>query len=391
MYGAGDRFSDDPDFETMMELESIEQQIAQLWHPDSAGDEPLSSVATRAAVLNLISYAPNVETARRFHLVTERLSQVHPCRVVLFRRESTKTSGSASPEIHATCPADGGEAETPCIERIEIPVTRPMYRQIASLSQPLIIPELPAFLWWPAAPLVSDTAFMDLARTCNITIIDSHKFESTHELTHLAELGSRLRSRAAIADLNWQRLKPWRELTAQFFDIRSVNWALGCIREVEIDAGPTKSNALPAQAIMLGSWLAHCLSWAPHEARRTRKDRWAIELHDQHGEHVRIIIRTRPSAEEWSGHVLAMSMTARSEERDPSMLSISRSRGSSLIRMNAREGTKSALHHAVYHPLLPDEALLVPVLESTDRDHVFESSLERAVETIDLLGKPEVE
>jgi glucose-6-phosphate dehydrogenase assembly protein OpcA len=391
MDGAGDRYPDGLDFETMMELESIEQQIAQLWHPDSRGDETLSSVATRAAVLNLISYAPNDETARRFQLVTERLSQIHPCRVVLFKYTSTKSSGPAAPEIYATCPADGSEGETPCIERIEIPITRPMYRQIASLSQPLVIPELPAFLWWPDTPSVSDPAFMDLARSCDITVIDSLRFETTRELAHVTDLDSRLRSHAAIADLNWQRLKPWRELTAQFFDIRTVNWALSCIREVEIDAGEIESKALPTQAIMLASWLAHCLSWAPHEARRTRKDGWVIELYDQYGEQVRIIIRTRPSAEEWSGHVLAMSMTARTEERDPSMLSLSRSRGSSLIRMNAREGTKSALHHAVYYPLLPDEALLVPVLESTERDHVFEASLERAVETIDLLGKPEVE
>lgn len=389
MDGANDRYTNSLDIETALDLQAIEREIAQLWHPDARGDDPIPSLATRSSVLNLVIYAPDNETAERMQAASEHISQIHPCRVILFNHVSGSERVRVAPEIYAICDADGEHSAAPCIERIRIPVTGQMYRQLASLVQPLIIPELPAYLWWPATPSINDPAFVALARSSNLTIIDSLRFEATHDLVKLAELEAQLPARAAIGDLNWQRLQPWRELTAQFFDIRSVQWALGCIREVEIDAGITDNRALPVQALMFTSWLAHCLNWTPFEARRTRDDRWYIGMHDQRGEQVRIIIRTRPDAGSWAGHLLSMSMIARNTSGNASSLSLSRSRESSLIRMRAGSETESTLHHAVYHPRLPDEALLLPFLEEPARDHVFDTSLEKAVETIELFGTPE--
>ncbi|MEX2425709.1 MAG: glucose-6-phosphate dehydrogenase assembly protein OpcA, partial [Thermomicrobiaceae bacterium] len=377
----------DPDI--TLDLQTIEQEIAQLWHPDVRGDDPITSLATRASVLNLVIYAPDDEIVSRVQEVSERLSRIHPCRVILFNQVPERSAQRLAPEIYATCEAGGSEPSTPCIERIRIPVTRRMYRQLPSLVQPLIIPELPAYLWWPGALSTADAAFVALARSSNYTIVDSLRFEAAREFQELAELEAQLPSRAAIGDLNWQRLQPWRELTAQFFDIRSVNWALTCIRDVEIDVGRLDDRALPTQALLLTSWLAHCLGWTPFEARRTRNDRWYIGFHDQYREHVRIIIRSRPDAEPYAGHILAMNMSARNSQGDQSTLSLSRSRGSSLIRMHAKSGLDTALHHAKHHPLLPDEALLTPILESTIRDHVFDASLAMAVETMELFARPE--
>lgn len=389
MDSASGRYSSSIDFETALDLEAIEQEIAQLWHPDARGDDPITSLATRASVLNLIIVAPDEGAADRAQDASEYLSQIHPCRVILFNRVRNTSGSRISPDIYATCDADGQNPSTPCIERIRIPVSDRMYRQLASLVQPLIIPELPAFLWWQGTPTISDASFIALARASSLTIIDSLRFGSTQDLYELAELEAQLPLRAAIADLNWQRLQPWRELTAHFFDNRSVNWALGYIRDVEIDAGRIDEHALPTQALLFTSWLAHCLSWTPFEARRTRNDRWYIGFHDQHGEHVRIIIRTRPDSGHWAGHLLAMSMSARDGDGNTSTLTLSRGRESSLIRMHARSGLESTLHHAVHHPLLPDEALMMPVLETTTRDRVFDASVERAVETMDLFGNRE--
>lgn len=383
MNGASDRYSNQFDPDTALDLEAIEREIAQLWHPDARGADPITSLATRASVLNLIIVANDDEDAAHAQRASEHLSQIHPCRVILFNRVSGSDKSRLSPAIYATCEADGDGPAAPCIERIRIPVNRQMYRQLASLVQPLIIPELPAYLWWPGRPAIADPSFVALARASNLTVIDSLLLGSTQELQSLSDLQAQLPARTVIADLNWQRLQPWRELTAQFFDIRSAQWALTCIREVEIDAGRVDGHALPIQAMMFASWLAHCLNWTPFSARRTRKDRWYIGMRDHSGEHVRIIIRTRPDHGAWAGHLLAMSMSAHQEEGDSSTLSLSRSRESSLIRMHARSGADSATHHAVHHPLLPDEALLVPVLEATTRDHVFDASLEKAIETLD--------
>jgi glucose-6-phosphate dehydrogenase assembly protein OpcA len=388
MDDARDRYSRSLAVDTALDLQKIEQEIARLWHPDARGDDSITSLATRASVLNLVVVAPDDDSAEEAQVAAERLSQIHPCRVILFHRVASDT-GSFTPDIYATCAAGGEEPDIPCIERIRIPVTSPMYLKLASLMQPLIIPELPAYLWWPAEPSTSDTSFVALARASNLTVVDSLHFRSTATLGALNELGGLLPARSAIADLNWQRLQPWRELTAQCFDIRTVRWALTCIREIEIDAGQPLDRTLPAQALMFSSWLAHCLEWSPFEARRTRDDRWYIGMRDQHGNHVRIIIRTRPNGGNWAGHLLSVNLAAEDRGADTCTLNLSRSRESSLIRMHVRSGLETTIHHAVHHPPLPNEALLVPILETTTRDNVYDSSLEKTVETIDLFGKPE--
>jgi glucose-6-phosphate dehydrogenase assembly protein OpcA len=383
------RFNASFDVETAINLEAIEKQIARLWLPEAHGDDPITSLSTRANVLNLIIYAPDGETADHAQRACERLSRIHPCRVLLFCRVDERGAAHPSPEIYATCEADGEDPGAPCIERIRIPVTNTLYRRLSSLTQPLIIPELPAFLWWTVEPSVSDQPFIAMARASNFTIVDSLRFSSARGLAELTEIEAHLPARAAIADLNWQRLQPWRELTAQFFDIRAVQWALSCIREVEINVGRSHDDTLPAQALLLASWLSRGLDWRPVEARRTRVDRWYIGFRDAGGDAVRVVIRSRPCPESARGQLNALSISAADSDGESSSLSLSRSLGSELIRMHARSGEESTLHHAVYRPHLPDEALMTPILETTVRDHVFDESLALAVETMDLFGRTE--
>jgi glucose-6-phosphate dehydrogenase assembly protein OpcA len=389
MSGAGDRFWGDFDWSISSDLQRIEQEIARLWYPDASSGDPFTSLSVRASALNLVVVAPDSHSADLAQDAAERLSQIHPCRVIIFQQASGEQTDFRA-EIYASCEADGEQSTTPCIERIRIPVYQHLYEQLPSLVQPLIIPELPAFLWWPGKIDLNDPALVAVARAANVTIFDSLHYGSAADLILISEIDGQLPSRTAIADLNWHRLMPWRELTAQFFDIRSVYWALSCIREVEIDVGRASSDALPAQAVMLASWLAHCLGWRPVESRRTRIDGWHISMLDQYRKPVKITIRSRPDQGYWAGHVLALSMNAQNTDGQSGTLNISRSRESSLIRMYARVDQQSTINHAVYHPLLPDEALLVPVLEAITRDHVFESSLEVAVEALEAFGNPEV-
>lgn len=389
MSGASDHHNGHPDGETAVQLQSIEQEIARLWHPDATGDRPITSLSTRSAALNLVVYAPDEDIAHRTSKATERLSQIHPSRVIIYSDSDDEIGDRPKPEIYATCDADSELTGAPCIEQIRVPVNRSLHRQLATLTHPLLIPDLPTYLWWRASIDPDDATLLNLARTADLTVVDSLEFPSIRDLLHLQRLSDLVPAGAAVADLNWHRLQPWRELTAQFFDIRQMHWALQNLREVEIDAGRWTSHALPGQVMMFVAWLSHCLGWSQFEARRTRNDRWYIGAHDRNDEHVRIIIRSRPAGDEWRGHLLSLSMSAVDPVHGTCSLSLSRSRGSSIIRMHARSGLHSTLHHAVYHPLLPDEALLMPVLEATGHDHMFDASLGRAGEIINLFGKPE--
>jgi glucose-6-phosphate dehydrogenase assembly protein OpcA len=390
MSGTSDRHDNRLDLETTGYIQSLEHQISQLWHPDTTGDRPIASLATRANVLNLIAYTPDDDVARRTSVTAERLSQMHPSRVVLFSRAADdQTLGNRDAELYATCEADNSLSGAPCIELIRVPIDQTRYGQIDVLARPLVIPDLPTFVWWRDELDPADSTLVGLARSADLTIVDSLQFDSIQSLELFQQIADQLPAKSAIADLNWQRLQPWRELTAQFFDIRTMHWALNNIGEVEIDAGRSDDHTLPAQSLMLVGWLSYCLGWTVFEARRTRKDRWYIGFHDQGGSHVRVIVRSRPASSEWRGHLLSLSMSAHDSTYGTCSLSLSRSRGSSLIRMHARSGLHSTIHHAVYHPLLPDEALLTPVLERAVHDRMFNASLEQSVEIINLFGTPE--
>jgi len=64
-----------------------------------------------------------------------------------------------------------------------------------------------------------------------------------------------------IADLNWQRLAPWQELTAQAFDQPDRRSAVWEIDGITIDYERGNST----QALMFLGWIASRLEWEPIE------------------------------------------------------------------------------------------------------------------------------
>lgn len=389
MYDTSDRYTIRFDPETFVDLEALEQHVASSWLPQETGGPDAAGLATRATALNLVTFAPDDATRERIIQAASRMSVIHPCRLILFGATSNRDDHLSLANVYATCERNPDRPDSPCIERMEIPVHVSMLDQLPLVLQPLVIPELPAFLWWPSTPPFTSQGFQALARSLNRTVVDSLSFSSVSGLRQFHEFFQSLPVKCAIGDVNWQRLQPWRELTAQYFDIRHVQWALSCMREIEVEAGGTDGNIVPSQALLLVSWMAHCLGWETFEARRTRNDRWYIGARDQRGQELRILIRTRPTPREYAGQVMSLSINARSTDGKHSSLALNRSRASSLIRMHASNGMDTALDHVAHHPLLSDEALLVPVLESTSRDHIFEASLGYAAEIAEMLERPD--
>lgn len=372
--------------ELMVDLDALEKEIARLWHRGRTERNSISELPTRSSVLNLVIYAADADTVQRARHVAEQLSTIHPCRAIVFQGVDHIEQRADEPQIYATCARDEAHPHAPCIERIDIPVPPSMLDHLPSIIEPLVIPGLPTFFWWPGTPPFGRPELTALAGVSHRLVVDSIAFALPGEMQDFYRLQQSLPS-CVTTDLNWERLQPWRELTAQFFDIRHVQWALEHVREVEVECGQTEPMELPAQALLFGCWLTHCLGWEVFEARRTRRDRWYIGAVDHNHQAVRIMIRTRPTSPDYAGQLLSLSVLARDDNSRSSSLSLSRSRGTALIRMHAKSGLHTALLHAVHHPLLPEEALLARVLESTSHDYVFEKALRHAAGVIDRVGR----
>jgi glucose-6-phosphate dehydrogenase assembly protein OpcA len=356
-------------------LEALEAEIARLWRPESAVDGAMQLMPSRAVVINLVVVTDgNTDQVRR---LTERISVLHPSRVICFDLVDD-ADAQGEPRVAVQCERGPHDPRSPCLELITIPTTRAMLPQVAAIVQPMLLPGLPSFLWWPGPAPVDDPSVAKIASTLDGVILDSQDQPHAGRIAGVARLQQTLPARTALIDLNWERIKLWRELTAQLFDVQDSQWALEHVREFEVETGPVAGGGLPPQALLIASWVAFCLSWDITSARKARPDTWVMTATRAGSDQtIPIRMRTRPCPPEYAGQILSVAIDARDGEHTAS-LGLTRTGRMSTIRMRASVSGKTALHHAVHHPPASDEALLAQLLQPAEKDRVFYATLDHA-------------
>src|SRR5581483_4277419 len=106
----------------------------------------------------------------------------------------------------------------------------------------------------------------DLIEPATRLVVDTLGFVHVEcSLINLSNLRHRPTVRIDLGDLNWDRLLPWRELIAQFWDVPAWRSRLRALDRVEIDLGkPAGGRSNRAQALLLAGWLAAQAGW--HDA-----------------------------------------------------------------------------------------------------------------------------
>ena len=118
----------------------------------------------------------------------------------------------------------------------------------------LSIKDLPTWLWWNGSLNESQDIFNYFIDHGIRLIIDTANGSPKRCLKILDQS---IRSNKAINDLNWVRLKSWRESLAMIFDPPSRRPILDHISDVDIDI--VEGNFL--QALFLISWVSDKLEW----------------------------------------------------------------------------------------------------------------------------------
>jgi len=136
----------------------------------------------------------------------------------------------------------------------------------ASAIEPLVVPDVPVFLWWKDIPHEEDKLFDRLVELSDRVVIDSLVFDHPHEdMKRLAEIIGARRQFMLASDLNWSRLTSWRNLIASFWDVPDYRPYLDAIDDVLIEYDPpdVASGEIAAQALLVAGWLASALKWQP--------------------------------------------------------------------------------------------------------------------------------
>ncbi|HEX8772773.1 MAG TPA: glucose-6-phosphate dehydrogenase assembly protein OpcA [Pyrinomonadaceae bacterium] len=251
-----------------LDVQGVEQELSELWKENTGGtDVEEDGAVMRARVLNLMVYVSLEEALEEVNDVLGEISSAHPCRVIVMFAGRLEPDQDIEMFVSAHCiSASGAGGKSLCGEQVTLKARGRFTVELPSAAVPLLVPDLPVFLWWRDAPRLGDETFATLMHASDRVIIDSASFRRpVDEVLELVSLlGQRRREQAAISDLNWARLTSWRMLLASFYDVEEYRAALSSMTRVRIEYVPHANapEAIAPKALILAGWIISRLGWS---------------------------------------------------------------------------------------------------------------------------------
>ena len=243
-----------------MSVGQIEHELGKLRTNDDG------SLALRSSVLNLI-VVTDEESAEEITTSVSGLAGRYPARAVVLVADPDEGEPNVDVGLSAFCHARSGGGAQVCAEQITIHAEGPPAEHLESLAGPLLVPDLPVFLWYPGAFSPRSPEFTAMAQLADRVILDSAGGPLEDHEACLRQISTLLEDPAtpAIGDLQWVGLSPWRSLLADTFGAPERAGELEKIERVEVLYAPGGAN----RALLLVGWLASTLGWTPESTTRS--------------------------------------------------------------------------------------------------------------------------
>jgi len=382
----------------VLDTGTIYDEVNRLWDqlggPASVGaafDEPQPDLASlggglmRATTLNLVAVARNDRDAHLIGDTVARLRDYLPSRTIILvirQPQDTDDDESSGFNVRVELLEQQTSKEDPSLrfESITISVDAREVGRLASLVSPLLMPELPSYLWWPSGDYQRSPLFQDLVGIVDRLIVDSAQLGSdVRGVTALRELVDVEAGTAIIGDFTWLRLGSWRHLVAQFFDPEDMQPLLGDVDQVTIAYADMRSDGSSgfASALLMAGWLASRLGWQVVDPLERQKsgDSWApLRTAGDAGSKPRDIqLRLVPDR---SPHALfslrRVQLVATGEHAG--VFRVERTDEDDLVTNSEMPGGP-AVGRMVYSRRPGNESMLATELQRLGRDRVFEEAL----------------
>lgn len=217
--------------EALTSVREIERELSTLRIDQEAG-----APYQRTSVMTHTAWVPPewVEAAED---VLSGLAERHPSRtVVLFPEPGGEDGLDADVEVDVY-PVGGGRQI--CTETIRVRLKGDRANAPASVVQPLLLPDLPAFLRWRGMPPFGEAHFEGLIEVVDRLIIDSTEWPEVPESYRpLVEIFDRVE----VSDIAWARTSRWRPQLATLWP------GIGKVKRLQV-------TGTVAQAHLLVGWL----------------------------------------------------------------------------------------------------------------------------------------
>jgi glucose-6-phosphate dehydrogenase assembly protein OpcA len=338
-----------------LKVAEIEQQLRDIWK-GFAKDGQKEQAVTRAQVMNLIVYTSDKNADAEINQVLADVSEQSPGRMIVLFRDAEMPASELNSWVNALCHVSSGGRKQVCCEQIMIHAGPRDPHQWSSIVLPLVVRDVPVFLWWDDHPESDPPLLNAILEVCDRLILDSSPCRSLKSIVGLMETHGEW---LGISDLNWARLTPWRYALAGFYDNPSFQNRLQEMKRIEIESESPFEGA--GQADLLLGWLSSSLNW-----------KWkASGLETAEGNSIQVVTKHQTRS---SDRLLRVKLLSSNAEYRVSVAQDSRYLQAEILSDSQQTGT-----HLVRVPSQSLSDLIAKEVSITGHDAVYERSIRSIV------------
>ena len=238
-----------------VDVKSLANELRRLWQENARE----GSAITRACTRNLVALCADEDEAARAVETIGTLAGEHPSRAFVIVADPDPARLEAFLTAHCSLRAGGRHV---CCEQLTLHVGRDTRRRAAGAILPLLVPDLPVFVWIPGVPRWDDPLLERLLDVADRLVVDSRAATEPHAFVR-SLVDARREDAWAPGDFEWSRLTDWREAIACLFDEPATKSLPAKLTQVEVRYG--RGGSAVAAALLAG-WILDRL-----EAARRRE------------------------------------------------------------------------------------------------------------------------
>jgi len=367
-----------------IDVDKIEKELASMWSDASGAGGTTGSGVTRACTLNLIVYTTPADNRAQLDEMLDLIGEQHPGRILILIADREANEPKLEAYVSTRCRLLGATGKQVCAEQVTIETAGPLVETAATAVEPLLVPDVPVFLWWKDIPHYDNELFDRMAQLADRIVIDSAAFDHPHEdLLHLARMIRNNRRAVRVSDLNWGRLTSWRTLLASFWDVTDYRPLLDAVDRFEVSYDPPNAapNEVAPKALLLSGWLSARLGWKV--VGTAVRENGVINCDLRSGERgIVLSLRRDETGELKDGMVSSVTLSAKKGEAD---FYVALRAGGTKLETEARVGTEHSVGRVLGYEMRSEAARLSRELAFLTRDSVYEEAVAQAAQLVDAI------
>jgi glucose-6-phosphate dehydrogenase assembly protein OpcA len=222
----------------------------------SAQDQGEDEQLVRLLAFNLIAICISVDDADVATHTAGLIAQTHPCRAIVVCADPQPDDSIEADLSFQRALSGAGVVNA---EYVRLNVSGEPAYHLSSVVTPLLVPDIPVYLWLVGAPPLVQAFGHDAIAICERLVIDTGEYP--HARRTLRTMSTELRNAGdeiGLADLAWARTQSWREVLAHAFEGSQTRELLHHITRVEVESCGGKPSTA---GWLCAGWLSDRLNW----------------------------------------------------------------------------------------------------------------------------------